>query len=204
VEKLRSSFTLLKGDGKIKEDSQKYVVIFQKRVAGLNELSLDRFLARARRAVGLKGNVNVLVTSGAKMKSLNRRFRGKDKPTDVLSFPAGPDDGNQLAGEIAISSEIASKNARLLGHHPAEEIKILVLHGLLHLRGFDHERDKGEMAKREHSMRVKLRLPSGLIERSSVERSNIDRSKRKTPRSAKHSATPGARAKQKTRGKQER
>jgi probable rRNA maturation factor len=138
------------------------------------------------------------------MKSLNRRFRGKDKPTDVLSFPADPDDGNQLAGEIAISSEIASKNARLLGHHPAEEIKILVLHGLLHLRGFDHERDKGEMAKREHLMRVKLRLPSGLIERSSVERSNIERSKRKTPRSAKHSATPGARAKQKTRGKQER
>jgi probable rRNA maturation factor len=142
------------------------MVIFQKRVAGLTELSLDRFLARARRAMGLKGTVNVLITSGAEMKSLNRRFRGKDKPTDVLSFPSDAEIGSQLAGEIAISSEIASKNAGLLGHSPAEEIKILVLHGLLHLRGFDHETDNGEMARREHLMRVKLRLPSGLIERS--------------------------------------
>jgi probable rRNA maturation factor len=152
------------------------VVIFQKRVAGLNELSLDRFLARARRAIGLKGTVNVLVTSGAEMKSLNRRFRGKDKPTDVLSFPSDPEAGGQLAGEIAISSEIAAKNARLLGHPPAEEIKVLVLHGLLHLRGFDHESDDGAMARREQLMRVKLRLPAGLIERSTPETSRSSKS----------------------------
>ena len=163
------------------------MVIFQKRVAGLTELSLDRFLARARRALGLKGTVNVLVTSGAEMKSLNRRFRGKDKPTDVLSFPSDSEAGSQLAGEIAISSEIASKNARLLGHPPAEEIKILVLHGLLHLRGFDHESDNGEMARREQLMRVKLRLPSGLIERSLGDSSL----------SLKSSSPPRARGKQK-------
>jgi probable rRNA maturation factor len=163
---LQTSFASLKMTGESNSTPKRYVVIFQKRVAGLTELSLDRFLARARRAIGLKGTVSVFVTSGAEMKSLNRRFRGKDKPTDVLSFPSDPEAGSQLAGEIAISSEIASKNARLLGHAPAEEIKILVLHGLLHLRGFDHETDNGEMARREQMMRVKLRLPSGLIERS--------------------------------------
>ncbi|MGZ4733191.1 MAG: rRNA maturation RNAse YbeY, partial [Terriglobales bacterium] len=64
-----------------------HLVIFQKRVADLTDLALARFVARARSAAGLKGVVNVLVTSSAEMKSLNRRFRGKDKPTDVLSFP---------------------------------------------------------------------------------------------------------------------
>jgi probable rRNA maturation factor len=64
------------------------LVIFQKRVPYLTELALNRFVARARRAVGLEGTVNVLLTSSAEMKSLNRRFRRKDKPTDVLSFSA--------------------------------------------------------------------------------------------------------------------
>ena len=119
------------------------LVIFQKRVPELTELALNRFIARARRAAGLKGIVNVLMTSSAEMKSLNRRFRGKDKPTDVLSFPAEPDAQKNIAGEIAISAEIAAQNARALGHSPAEEIKILVLHGILHLRGYDHECDNG-------------------------------------------------------------
>ncbi len=152
------------------------MVIFQKRVAGMSELALDRFLARARRAACLKGIVNVLVTSSSEMRSLNRRFRGKDKPTDVLSFPAA-DIGaarragshfraQPIAGEIAISSDLASRNARLLGHAPAEEIKILTLHGLLHLAGFDHEQDKGQMAERERALRAQFRLPTGLIERS--------------------------------------
>ena len=142
------------------------MVICQKRVAGLTSLALDRFLARARRAAGLKGIVNVLITTSAEMKSLNRRFRGKDKPTDVLSFSADPDIQKQLAGEIAISVEIATKNARALGHSPAEEVKILVLHGVLHLRGFDHECDNGQMARREKQLRAKLHLPQGLIERT--------------------------------------
>lgn len=129
-------------------------------------MALERFLARARRAARLRGSVNVLVTSNAKMKSLNRRFRGKDKATDVLSFPAAPDARKDLAGDIAISAEIASQNARSLGHHSAVEVKILTLHGILHLRGYDHERDHGQMARREKKMRRELRLPVGLIERA--------------------------------------
>jgi probable rRNA maturation factor len=143
-----------------------HVVIFQKLVAGLTNLGLDRFVARARRAAGVKGAVNVLVTSSGEMKSLNRRFRKKDKTTDVLSFPAEPGAQKSLAGEIAISAEIATKNAQALGHSPAEEVKILVLHGILHLRGYDHECDNGQMARRERQLRAKLRLPMGLIERA--------------------------------------
>ncbi len=160
------------------------MVIFQKRVADLTELALGRFLARARRAAGLKGTVNVLLKTSAEMKSLNRRFRGKDKPTDVLSFPAEPDAGKQLAGEIAISAEIASHNAHALGHSPAEEVKILVLHGVLHLRGYDHQCDNGQMARREKHMRAKLHLPLGLIERTTIgrttpERARTERARRK-------------------------
>jgi len=143
------------------------VVIFEKRVSDLNELALRRFVTRARRAAGLKTAANVLITSSAAMKSLNRRFRGKNKPTDVLSFPADPSLIKSLAGEIAISAEIATRNARSLGHSAAEEIKILVLHGILHLRGYDHECDNGQMARREKQLRAKLRLPLGLIERAS-------------------------------------
>ena len=142
------------------------MVIFQKRVADLTELALGRFVARARRAAGLKGLVNVLVTTSAEMKSLNRRFLGKDKPTDVLSFPAELASQKQFAGEIAVSAEMAIKNALALGHSPAQEVKILVLHGVLHLRGYDHECDNGQMARREKQLRAKLHLPLGLIERT--------------------------------------
>jgi probable rRNA maturation factor len=142
------------------------VVIFRKRVPDLTELALDRFLTRARRCVRLKGAVSVLLTTSAEMKFLNRRFRGKDKPTDVLSFPVEPMAASKGAGEIAISAEIASNNARTLGHSPAEEVKILVLHGLLHLRGYDHECDNGRMARREKQLRTQLHLPLGLIERT--------------------------------------
>jgi probable rRNA maturation factor len=136
-------------------------------VAGLTELTLARFLAGARRVAGLKGAVDVLLTSNAEMKALNRRFRGKDTPTDVLSFPATPDAARKrFAGEVAISTEIAAQNARSLGHTAAQEVKVLVLHGVLHLRGYDHENDRGQMARRERRLRSLLRLPEGLIDRS--------------------------------------
>jgi probable rRNA maturation factor len=141
------------------------LLIFNKPVAGLTKLALERFLARARRAAGLRDSVNVLITSNAEMKSLNRRFRGQDKPTDVLSFPAALDVDEGFAGDIAISAEIAAQNARILGHNPGTEVKILALHGILHLRGYDHERDQGQMARREQELRGELRLPVGLIER---------------------------------------
>ena len=143
------------------------MVTFQKRVTGLTALALARFTARARCAAGLRGTVDVLVTANAEMKSLNRRFRGKDKATDVLSFTAPPDGvQKKFAGEIAISAEIAAQNAHALGHTAAQEMKILVLHGILHLRGYDHERDNGQMARRERQLRAQLRLPDGLIERT--------------------------------------
>jgi probable rRNA maturation factor len=164
------------------------LVILQKRVPDLTALALDRFIARARKAARLQGTVNILLTSSAEMRSLNRRFRGKDKPTDVLSFPAEPDirenarkkPRKQLAGEIAISTEIACHNARKLGHSPPEEIKILVLHGILHLRGYNHECDNGEMARREQQLRAKLRLPLGLIERTHPQREASKTSKPQT------------------------
>ena len=145
------------------------MVILQKPVAGLAELTLTRFIARARRATGLLGSVNVLVTSNAEMKSLNRRFRGKDKATDVLSFPAAPDANKKFAGDIAISAKIATQNARSLNHDPGVEVKILTLHGILHLCGYDHERDRGQMARREQKLRRELNLPVGLIERAAPE-----------------------------------
>jgi probable rRNA maturation factor len=144
------------------------LVIYQKKIAGLTSATLERFVLRAKRAIGLPGTINVLVTSSRELQSLNRRFRGKDKPTDVLSFPPSPErhSARQAAGELAVSYDIAKSNARRLGHSLAAEIKILVLHGILHLAGFDHEQDNGEMAREEIRLRRKLKLQVGLIERT--------------------------------------
>lgn len=150
------------------------MVILQKKVAGLTESTLDRFLLRARKAVGLRGRVNVLVTSSAAVRALNRQFRGKNKATDVLSFPSACDSKSgemgKLAGDVAISADVARQNSVRLGHTVSEEIKILALHGILHLAGFDHESDNGEMARKEATLRRALRLPAALIERVKSER----------------------------------
>jgi len=134
----------------------------------MSAATLERFVLRARRSVRLKQTVNVLVTSSAEMRSLNRQFRGADKPTDVLSFPPSPSTNGRsqlLPGELAISLDIARDNAQRLGHSLADEVKILTLHGILHLAGFDHEKDHGEMARKESQLRRQLKLESGLIER---------------------------------------
>jgi probable rRNA maturation factor len=113
--------------------------------------------------------VNVLVTSSAELRGFNQRFRGANKATDVLSFPAPPAmlrQAKPVAGEVAISADIARENARRLGHSLADEVKILVLHGILHLAGFDHERDNGQMARKESQLRRKLKLEGSLIERT--------------------------------------
>jgi len=145
------------------------VVILRKRIAGLSSSTLERFVLRARRAVRLRNPVNVLVTSSAELRSFNQRFRGANKATDVLSFPAPPASRRQakrVAGEVAISADIARDNAGRLGHSVADEVKILVLHGILHLAGFDHERDNGEMARKESRLRRQLKLEGSLIERT--------------------------------------
>jgi probable rRNA maturation factor len=165
------------------------LVILQKSVAGVSAAALNRFVLRARKAAGLAGTVNVLVTSSAAMHSLNSRFRNKDKPTDVLSFPSNSSGapGNSFAGEIAVSGDIAKQNSARLGHSAALEVKILVLHGILHLAGFDHERDNGEMARKEASLRQALRLPSALIERSDPPRAH-SAPRRRRSRNAKRTA----------------
>jgi len=145
------------------------LIIVRKRVAGLSEIALARFVTRASRAARLHGVVNLLLTSNSELRALNSRFRGKDSPTDVLSFPPVFGLVDAFAGDVAISAEMAAYNARLLGHSPAEEIKILALHGMLHLAGYDHERDHGEMARTEERLRKFLRLPAGLIDRRQPE-----------------------------------
>jgi probable rRNA maturation factor len=154
------------------------LVILRKHVPGLSHPTLAKFVTRARRAVKLRGMVNVLVTSDQELRTLNRRFRGKDQATDVLSFEPDPEFADFLAGDIAISAGIARQNAAQLGHSAAQEIKILVLHGLLHLAGYDHEQDHGAMARQEAKLRRSLGLPVGLIER--VEEGLEGLTKRKT------------------------
>ena len=133
---------------------------------GLSARSLERFTARARQAAGLRAPVNVVLTTSRKVRALNRVFRGKDEPTDVLSFPALPGPANDVAGDIVISAEVARRSAQQLGHAAAAEIKILILHGVLHLAGYDHETDGGRMARKEARLRRELRLPVSLIERT--------------------------------------
>ncbi len=153
----------------LKRRSDNKLVILRKRIVGLSKSTLERFVLRARRAVHLRGAVNVLVTSSLEMRALNRRFRGKDKPTDVLSFPSpvvGRRPAHPSAGDVAISADIARENAEHLGHSTADDVKILVLHGILHLAGSDHERDNGRMARKESRLRRQLKLEAGLIERA--------------------------------------
>lgn len=127
--------------------------------------TLSAFLRRAQLAVRLRGQVSVLLTTDQRIRQLNRQFRGKNKATDVLSFPAEPGP-EKLAGDLAISVPTAQKQAAEHGHPLSVEIKVLLLHGLLHLAGYDHETDEGEMARRERTLRARLNLPLGLIERA--------------------------------------
>jgi probable rRNA maturation factor len=136
--------------------------------AELSAPTLTRFLNRARTAIGLRGAVDVLLTSDQTLRQLNRSYRGKDKPTDVLSFPAPEAFAKKHAGDLAISLETAARQAKAFAHPLQDEVRILILHGLLHLAGEDHETDSGEMAKREAALRRELRLPVTLIERSAL------------------------------------
>jgi probable rRNA maturation factor len=122
--------------------------------------ALERFVGIVCREARLRGEVNVLLTSDRKIRDLNRRFRRKDKFTDVLSFPS------TSGGDIAISVPVAKASARELGHELSDEIKILILHGALHLKGHDHETDNGTMARVEQRLRKKLKLPLALTERT--------------------------------------
>jgi probable rRNA maturation factor len=134
---------------------------------GLSKAGLARFLNRARAAVGIEGDVHVLLADDATLKRLNRTFRGKNKATDVLSFPAGDGNYSGVAGDLAISLETAARQAAQFGHSLRDEVRVLLLHGVLHLAGFDHEADRGEMAAREAELRRELRVETSLIARVS-------------------------------------
>ncbi len=141
------------------------MVIFEPGISGastrsLNAAQLQRFARRVQTLARVRGEVDILVSSNKRLQDLNRRFRRKNKPTDVLSFP------RPSGGDIAISAQIALENAQRYGHSLASELKILVLHGMLHLAGFDHERDNGRMARAESRLRSQLKLPASLIDRT--------------------------------------
>ncbi len=133
---------------------------------GLSRAGLTRFLHRAQELADLRGGVEVLLADDRTLKRLNRQFRGKNKATDVLSFPALPELAGQYAGDLAVSLETAARQAAEHGLTLRDEVRVLLLHGVLHLSGLDHEADGGEMAVREAELRLRLRLPAGLIART--------------------------------------
>ena len=139
------------------------LVLFRRAPSGLNRRGIERFASQLRKRVALGREFHCLITSDAELQRLNREFLGRDYPTDVLSFPAAGTVGEM--GEMAISGRRAIEQSRQFQHTPEVEICVLMLHGLLHLKGMDHERDDGAMARAEVAWRRKLGLPAGLIER---------------------------------------
>jgi probable rRNA maturation factor len=166
----------------------------------LSTPTLTRFLNRARAAVGLHGAVDVLLADDPTLRHLNKTFRNKNKATDVLSFPAPSAFAVKHAGDLAISIETAARQAKTYGHTLAEETKILILHGLLHLFGEDHETDNGEMAAREATLRRELRLPATLIERTATSPSKKSSSTTRKPPSRRVLSSISTRKKTPKRG----
>ncbi len=118
-----------------------------------------------------KGDLSIAIVSDRRMRALNRQFRGKDVVTDVLSFPADPaislSAGEpRFMGDIVIASGVSEQQAKAAGHALQTEVRVLALHGLLHLLGYDHEDDDGKMARVEMRLRKKAGLKEGLIERA--------------------------------------
>jgi probable rRNA maturation factor len=139
------------------------LITYRRKPAALDANSLELFAGILRDRVARGRVFHCRVTSDAELQSLNARYRGKDYPADVLSFPLA--DG-QYIGDIAISFARARAQAREWGHAAEDELRILMLHGVLHLLGFDHESDSGRMRRAESRWRRELGLRNGLIERA--------------------------------------
>jgi probable rRNA maturation factor len=145
------------------------MVLMRRVPSGMRRAPLEAFARRLRECVTAGRWFQCLITDDGELQRLNRLFLGKEYPTDVLSFPAAKKQGTLAGlGEIAISYQRARGQARVFGHSVNDEIRILMLHGVLHLIGMDHERDRGAMAHTEAAWRHKLGLPTGLIERASA------------------------------------
>jgi probable rRNA maturation factor len=143
-----------------------------RRISGGAAAGLGAWLVRSAPA-SARGLVNIAIVPDTVMRRLNRQYRKKDRATDVLSFvPERPlrrspaNARHPFLGDLAIARGVASRQARERGHSLRLELRVLALHGLLHLLGYDHETDQGEMGRLEERLRQRSRLPSGLIARS--------------------------------------
>lgn len=139
-------------------------VIFRRTPPDFPRRSVERFALRLQTEVAKGRAFDCLITGDADLRRLNRDFLGKDYTTDVLSFPAAAPSAR--LGDLAISLGRARVQSRQFGHNLDHEVRILMLHGLLHLLGMDHETDDGRMARAEKRWRLKLGLSNGLIERT--------------------------------------
>ena len=130
------------------------LLLNRQRRSRVRPLRLRRVLEGAARALSIEGEVSLVLTGDRAVRALNARYRGKDRPTDVLSFPGGG--AKQELGDIVISVETARKNARALGRTLDQELDVLALHGFLHVLGYDHETDDGTMDRVERRLRRRL------------------------------------------------
>jgi probable rRNA maturation factor len=128
------------------------VLLNRQRRRRVSVARVRRVLRGAARQLRVSGEVALVLAGDRTLHRLNRDYRGKDKPTDVLSFP-GEEAG---LGDIVISVETAERNARRLGRTLPQEIDVLALHGFLHVLGYDHEKDDGTMDRLEQRLRRKL------------------------------------------------
>jgi probable rRNA maturation factor len=113
-----------------------------------------------------RGAITIALASDARVRALNRQYRRIDRATDVLSFPAGETRSSpRFLGDVVIAAGVARRQARAAGHSLQTELRVLALHGLLHLLGYDHEDDDGQMARLERRLRARGGLREGLIER---------------------------------------
>ena len=135
----------------------------RQRKVGFDEDDFAAFLTRLHDDLAARREFAVLVSTDAAVRRANRQFQGRSSAADVLSFPDG-EDGR--LGDILISAARAERQAADYGHSVEQELKILALHGLLHLMGYDHETDGGRMRRAETRWRKKFGLPAGLVERA--------------------------------------
>jgi probable rRNA maturation factor len=155
------------------------LITYRRKPATLDAESLQSFAEVLRDRVAGGREFHCRITNDAELRTLNAKFLGKDHPTDVLSFPQGHapvrrvarslENGQPVApplGDIAVSIQRARAQAREWQHSTEVEIRILILHGVLHLLGMDHESDSGRMQRTETVWRKKLGLPAGLTERA--------------------------------------
>jgi len=140
------------------------LITYRRKPASLDAKSLESFAELLRARVARRRPFHCRISNDAELQALNAQFRRQDYPTDVLSFPV--DGAQQNLGDIAISLDRARAQAREWGHSLDDELRILLLHGLLHLTGLDHETDSGRMKRTEMRWRKKFGLPVGLIERA--------------------------------------